>query len=53
LDIPSVIPDQQKLIALKPLEVAEFGKTVAQACLAATEARVQSQALQRAKDAGR
>jgi hypothetical protein len=40
-----------KILALKPLDIAEFGKIVAQACLAATEARVQSQALQRAKDA--
>jgi hypothetical protein len=42
-----------KLIALKPLEIAAFGKTVSQACLAATEACVQSQALQRAKEAAR
>ena len=42
-----------KLIAFKPLEVAEFGKTVSHALLAATEARAQSQALQRAKDAPR
>jgi hypothetical protein len=41
---------EQKLIALNPLDIAEFGKTNAQALLAATEARVQSQALQRAKD---
>jgi len=43
---------QLKLIALKPLEIAEFGKTVSQASLAATEAQVQLQALQRAKTAG-
>jgi hypothetical protein len=30
-----------KLIALNPLEIAEFGRTVSQACQAATEARVQ------------
>jgi hypothetical protein len=29
---------QQKLLALKPLDIAEFGRTVSQACLAATEA---------------
>ena len=40
----------QKLIALKPLDIAEFGKTNAQVLLAATEAMVQSQALQRAKE---
>ena len=44
---------QLKLIALNPLEVAEFGRTVSQACQAATEANVQLQALQRAKDADR
>src|SRR5262245_54202585 len=44
---------QLKLIALKPLEIAEFGKTVSQASLAATEAQVQLQALQRAKNAPR
>jgi hypothetical protein len=44
---------QLKLIALKPLEIAEFARTVSQACLAATEARVQSHALQRARDAAR
>jgi hypothetical protein len=42
---------QLKLIALKPLEIAEFGKTVSQANLAATKAIVQLQALRRAKDA--
>jgi len=42
---------QLKLIELKPLDIAEFGRTVSQACLAATEASVQLQALQRAKDA--
>jgi hypothetical protein len=42
---------EPKLLALKPLEIAEFGRTVSQACLAATEASVQLQALQRAKDA--
>jgi hypothetical protein len=41
---------QRNLTALNPLEVAQFGKTVSQALLAATEVRVQSQALQRAKD---
>jgi hypothetical protein len=40
----------QKLIALKPLDIAEFGKTNAQALLAATEAMMQAQALQGAKD---
>jgi hypothetical protein len=44
---------QLKLTALKPLEIAEFGRTVSQASLAATEARVQLQALQRAKTAAR
>jgi hypothetical protein len=44
---------QLKLIALKPLEIAEFGRTVSQAFWLATEARVQSQALQRAKDTAR
>ena len=44
---------QLKLLALKPLEIAEFGRTASQACLAATEASVQLQALQRAKDAAR
>jgi hypothetical protein len=43
----------QKLIALNPLEVAQFGKIISQALLVATEARVQSQAFQRAKDAAR
>jgi hypothetical protein len=43
----------QKLIALNPLEVAQFGKTVSQALLVATEARLQSQARRRAKDAPR
>jgi hypothetical protein len=33
---------QLKLIAFKPLEIAEFGKIVSQACLAATNACVQS-----------
>jgi hypothetical protein len=37
----------RNLTALNPLEVADFGKTVAQVLLAATEARLQ----QRAKDA--
>jgi hypothetical protein len=32
---------QQKLIVLNPLEIAQFGRTVSQACLAATEARMQ------------
>ena len=40
-----------KLFALKPINIAEFGRTVSQANLAATEAIVQLQALQRAKDA--
>jgi hypothetical protein len=44
---------QLKLIALKPLDIAEFARLVSQACLAATEARVQSQALHRAKAAAR
>jgi hypothetical protein len=44
---------QLKLTALKPLEIAAFGKTVSQACLAATEAGMQLQALERAKNAGR
>jgi hypothetical protein len=44
---------QRNLTALSPLEVAQFGKTVSQALLAATEARLQSQALQRAKEARR
>ena len=42
-----------KLLALKPLEAAEFARTVAQANLAAAKAIVQLQALQRAKDAAR
>jgi hypothetical protein len=42
---------QLKLLAVKPLEIAEFGRTVSQANLAATKAIVQLQALQRAKDA--
>ena len=37
-----------KIIALKPLEVAKFGRTVSQANLAATKAIVQLQALRRA-----
>jgi hypothetical protein len=44
---------QLKLIALKPLEITEFGRTVSQANLAATKAIVQLQALRRAKDAAR
>jgi hypothetical protein len=44
---------QQKLIALNPLEVAQFGKIISQALLVATEARVQSQAFQCAKEAQR
>jgi hypothetical protein len=40
-----------KLLALKPLDIAEFGRTVSRACLVATEASAQLQALQRAKDA--
>jgi hypothetical protein len=42
---------QLKLIALNPLDIVEFGRTVSQVCLAATEASVQLQALKRAKDA--
>jgi hypothetical protein len=42
-----------KLIAYKPLEIAEFGRTVSQADLAAVKAILQLQALQRAKDATR
>jgi hypothetical protein len=44
---------QLKLIALKPLEIVQFGRAVAQALLAVTEAHVQSQALQRAKNTAR
>jgi hypothetical protein len=44
---------QPRLIAYKPLEMAEFGRAVSQVCLAATEAQVQLQALQRAKTAAR
>ena len=40
-----------KMLALKPLDIAEFAKTNAQVLLAATEAKAQSQALRRAKDA--
>jgi hypothetical protein len=42
---------QRKLIALKPLDIAELARTVSQANLAATKATAQLQALQRAKDA--
>jgi hypothetical protein len=42
-----------KGIAHKPFEIAEFGRTVAQAHLAAVKALLQLQALQRAKDAAR
>jgi hypothetical protein len=41
---------QLKLLAVKPLDIAEFGRTVSQANLAATKTSVQLQALQRAKD---
>jgi hypothetical protein len=44
---------QLKLLAFKPLDIAEFGRTVSEACLAAVKAQVQLQALQRAKDAAR
>jgi hypothetical protein len=40
---------QLKLLALKPVDIAEFGRTVSQACLAAVKALVQLQALQRAR----
>src|SRR5262245_46021802 len=42
-----------KVLAYKPLAIAEFGRTVSEACLAAAKAQVQLQALQRAKDAAR
>jgi hypothetical protein len=42
-----------KAIAYKPLEFAEFGRTVSQRHLAAVQALLQLQALQRAKDAAR
>ena len=42
-----------KVLAYNPLAIAEFGTTVAEACLAAAKAQVQLQALQRAKDAAR
>jgi hypothetical protein len=42
-----------KAVAYKPLEIAEFGRTVSQAHLTAVKALVQLQALQRAKDAAR
>jgi hypothetical protein len=40
-------------LTYKPLELAEFGRTVSEACLAAVKAQVQLQAPQRAKDAAR
>jgi hypothetical protein len=40
-----------KLLVLNPVDIAEFGRTVSQANLAARKAIVQLQALQRAKDA--
>ena len=42
-----------KVLAHKPLAIAEFGRTVSEACLTAAKAQVQLQALQRAKDAAR
>jgi hypothetical protein len=41
------------LIAYDPLEIIVFVRAVSQACLAATKAIVQLQALRRAKDAAR
>jgi hypothetical protein len=42
-----------KVLPYNPLAIAEFARTVSEACLAAAKAQVQLQALQRAKDAGR
>jgi hypothetical protein len=42
-----------KVLAYNPLAIAEFGRPVSEACLAAAKAQVQLQALQRAKDAAR
>jgi hypothetical protein len=42
-----------KVLAHNPLAIAEFGRTVSEACLAAAKAQVQLQALQRARTPAR